>query len=529
MQKAKFQELHLSDDILKAVVDMGFEEATPIQTMAIPPMLEGSDISGQAQTGTGKTAAFGIPILEKVEPKDKHVQAIILCPTRELAIQVAEELRQLGKYKRGIYSLAVYGGQPIERQLAPLARGVHIVVGTPGRVIDHIERGTLRLDSVRTVVLDEADVMLDMGFIEDIERILQRVPQERQTAFFSATMPAQFLQLTRKYQRHPKIVKVVHEALTVPAIEQVYFETTQSMKVELLSRLIDVYNPKLALVFCNTKKGVDDLAGHLQTRGYMAEPLHGDMRQASRDRVMSKFRSGQLQILIASDVAARGIDVDDVEIVVNYDLPQDEEYYVHRIGRTARAGRAGKAFAFVVGRDIYKLRDIQRYAKVHIRRQPIPTAHDVQQVRTNQVMEKIRSAIADGNLGAYTQMVEKMLVEELTSLDVAAALLKLLMNENAPAVEQGDIGDLNNTGAEHGMVRLFMNVGKFQGIKPSDIVGAIANEVGISGKLIGAIRIFDKYTFVEVPKENAKDVLRVMKDNQIKGKTINVELASPRK
>ena len=360
MNITKFEDLPISDEIKRSIAEIGFEEPSPIQAQSIPVILSGKDVIGQAQTGTGKTAAFSIPILEKVDPNNKHLQAIVLCPTRELAIQVSKEIRKLGKFKSGIKTLPVYGGQPIDRQIKALKSGVQVVIGTPGRVIDHINRKTLKLDDVKMVVLDEADEMLDMGFREDIELILNQTPIERQTTFFSATMPKEILELTKLYQHEPEIIKVVRKELTVPNIKQFYIETRRANKLEVLCRLIDVYNPKLSVVFCNTKRGSDELVSELQARGYFADALHGDLKQTQRDIVMDKFRQGTIDILVATDVAARGIDVDDVDMVFNYDLPQDEEYYVHRIGRTGRAGREGVSFSFVYGKEMRKMRDIER-------------------------------------------------------------------------------------------------------------------------------------------------------------------------
>lgn len=532
MEQMRFEDLGLSKEIMKAIEEMGFEEASHIQAKAIPEAMSGRDIIGQSQTGTGKTAAFGIPILEKVNPDSKKMQAIILCPTRELAVQVSEELKRLSKHKRGINILPIYGGQSIDRQIQALKRGVQIVIGTPGRVLDHIGRGTMKMETVNIVVLDEADEMLDMGFVEDIEAILKNTPETRQTILFSATLPADIVRITKKYQKDPVEVKIVHKDLTVPSIEQIYFEVKDKSKSEVLSRLIDIYNPKLSLVFCNTKRKVDELVEQLQARGYSADGLHGDLKQAQRDRVMGKFRNGTIEILVATDVAARGIDVDDVEAVFNYDVPQDEEYYVHRIGRTGRAGRVGRAFTFVVGRDIYKLRDIMRYAKTKITLNAVPTASDVEEVKSSLFLEKIKKSIAEGHLGNYTRIIEGMLEDEISSLDIAAALLKMVMGDNKKEKEKEvfeEVSDLDNTGArENGMVRLFINAGKLQGIGVRDVVGAIAGETGLSGKLIGTIDVFDKYTFVEIPKEYASDVIRVMKNNQIKGKKINIEPANSR-
>jgi len=533
MQTLKFTELNLSNEVLKAVADMGFEEATPIQSLAIPKMMSGVDIIGQAQTGTGKTAAFGIPLLERIDAKNKAVAAIILCPTRELAIQVCEELQTLSKYKRGIAVVPVYGGQPINRQMMALSKGAQIVVGTPGRVIDHIERRTLKLDNVKTVVLDEADEMLDMGFRDDIELILKNVPEERQTVFFSATMPKEFLFLTKKYQHHPETIKVVHEKLTVPLIEQYYFDIREHQKLEALARCLDMYDPKLSIVFCNTKKKVDEVTAALQARGYSADALHGDMNQSQRDRVMSKFRSGSIEILVATDVAARGIDVDDVDIVFNYDVPKDDEDYVHRIGRTGRAGKTGKAYTFVSGKDIYKLRDIQRYTKVNIKRIQIPSLADVENIKVTQMIEKVREALKDKGNEKYERMAESLISGDVTSLDVAAALLKLAFADAKKEQEaQADVfskrneGGYASTGAkERGMTRLFINIGKKDGVRAGDFVGAIAGEAGLPGNAVGNIKILEAFSFVEVPNENADDVINALNSSNIKGKRVSVEPA----
>ena len=415
---------------------MGFEEMTPIQARAIPLILEGKDIIGQAQTGTGKTLAFGLPILQSIHPKIKKMQAIILCPTRELAIQVAEEIKSALKYKRDIVILAVYGGQPIDRQIRILKSGAHIVIGTPGRTIDHINRGTLKLDTVKTVVLDEADEMLNMGFIDDVEMILKRTPKERQTLLFSATMPKPILDLTRKYQKDPEYVRVVHKQLTVPNVEQYYFEVKESVKLDVLCRLIDMYGLKSSLVFCNMKRRVDEVVMHLEARGYPALGLHGDMTQSQRTQAMDIFKRNASEILVATDVAARGIDVENIEAVFNYDIPQDEEYYVHRVGRTARAGKKGLAFTFVVGREIYKLRDIESYASTKITRKSIPTLTDVEEVKTTVILEKIKDIIDKGNIERYVQIVEPLLTEDYATLDIAAALLKITMDEESKEYPQ---------------------------------------------------------------------------------------------
>ena len=525
MKKVKFEELNISQDIMKAIEDMGFEETTPIQTNAIPLILKGKDIVGQAQTGTGKTAAFGIPLLEKIDTNSKKTQAIILCPTRELAIQVAEELKRLAKYKRRLTTLPVYGGQSINRQIKALKKGVQVVIGTPGRVMDHIRRKTLRLSNIDFFILDEADVMLDMGFIDDIETVLRDIPEERQTLFFSATIPKAIHDLSKKYQKNSKSVKVAHEELTVPRIEQYYCEIRRGDKLKVLTRLIDLHNPKLALVFCNTRKMVDKLNIQLQARGYLSDGLHGGLNQNQRDRVMSKFRNGIIEILVATDVAARGIDVDDIDIVFNYDVPQDTDYYVHRIGRTGRAGKTGKAFTFIVGKDIYKLRDIQKYTNTKIYRRDIPTLNDVEEARLEEFIEGLTDYIEEEHLGRYVKMVENLLENEFTAIEIAAALMKKALDKEADSEQEMNEPNFGDTGAEPGMVRLFINAGKKNKISPRHIVGAIAGETGLSGNLIGAIDVYDSFTFVEVPRESGQKVLQIMKDNYIKGKQINIEPA----
>lgn len=428
MESLTFKDLNLSKNIERAVEDMGFEEPTPIQSQSIPYLMEGKDVIGQAQTGTGKTAAFGIPALEMLDVKSKKVQVVVLCPTRELANQVAEEMSNLAKYQN-TKMLPVYGGQPIDRQIKALRRGVHIVIGTPGRVLDHIQRKTLKLDGVKMLVLDEADEMLDMGFREDIEFILSRVPAQKQTVLFSATMPQPIIKLTKKYQQNPQMVKTVHKELTVPQIEQFYFEVKSNAKTEVLCRLIDIYNFKSSLVFCNTKKNVDKQVETLKARGYLVDGLHGDMRQAQRERVMSNFRKGEIETLVATDVAARGIDVENIEAVFNYDIPQDEESYVHRIGRTGRAGKEGVAITFASGKDIRKIKNIQKHTKAKITRKNVPSQSDVEDIRAEMLSQNVKKIIDDGHIGKYEHWVENLLEEDYASVDVAAALVKILLSE----------------------------------------------------------------------------------------------------
>ena len=532
MEKLRFEEMNLSDDIKRAVEAMGFEEASPIQSQAIPILMEGKDIIGQAQTGTGKTAAFGIPILEMINQKDNSVQALILCPTRELSIQVAQEITRLGKFKRALNVLPIYGGQPIDRQIRALKKGVQIVVGTPGRVIDHINRRTLKLGNVKMMVLDEADEMFDMGFRDDIEFVMNKIDVNRQTIFFSATMPPEIRKFASKYQKDPEFIKVVHKEMTVPEVEQFYYELKSHMKTEILSRLIDIENPKLTLVFCNTKRKVDELTGELQGRGYSVDGLHGDLKQNQRDNVMGKFRNGNIDILVATDVAARGLDVDEIDMVVNYDVPQDEEYYVHRIGRTARAGRAGRAVSFVSGREIYKLKDIQKFTKTKIERLDLPTLSEIKDQYADSILIKIREEIESEDLKKYSVMLDALLQEEQNSFDIAAALLKLYLKENKMMDNHQEL-DMVDTQKKFKTssttTRLHVNIGKNKGFSPRHLLSAIFQETGLSKKLIGNIDVFDSFTFMEVQSDYADTVIEGLTGKKLKGQKVRVERASEKK
>lgn len=519
-----FEEMCLDTRIMRAIAEMGFEQPSPIQAQSIPIAVEGKDMIGQARTGTGKTASFGIPMLQRINPKDKNLQAIVLCPTRELAIQSANEIRKLAKFLHGIKVLPIYGGQEISKQIRSLKGGVQIVIGTPGRVMDHLRRHTLKPQTVDIVVLDEADEMLNMGFREDIETILGQLPEERQAMLFSATMPKPILEIAKRYLHEPEIVKVIQKELTVPKIEQYYYEVNPRKKNEVLSRLLDMYDPSLSLVFCNTKRKVDELVADLKGRGYFAEGLHGDMKQSQRDRVMNGFRNGRTDILVATDVAARGIDVDDVEAVFNYDVPQDDEYYVHRIGRTGRAGREGRAFTLVVGKEIYKLKDIQRYCKTKIRRQPIPSVNDVAAIKVEKLLEQAGELIATDGLGRMMDLLEEYLDgSDYSATEMAAALLAMQLGETSTqTLPKEEFGD---TGAEPGMVRMFMNIGKKDRVRIGDILGAVAGESGMEGALVGTIDMYDNFSFVEVPQEYAAAVLEAMNHSKIKGRRVNMEPA----
>jgi ATP-dependent RNA helicase DeaD len=439
MSTKLFSELGLSSELLKAIDKLGFEKAAPIQAEAIPVLMAGRDVVGQSQTGSGKTAAFAIPAIEKTDPNVKAVQVLILCPTRELAVQVSEEVHKLALFKRGISALPIYGGQSYERQFWGLKQGAQIVIGTPGRVMDHMRRGTLRLETVKMVILDEVDVMLNMGFRDDIEFILQAVPKERQTVLFSATIPRPIQELIQKYSRDPQQIRIEQKAMTVPTVEQSYYEVDRRFKIELLTRLIDIHDLRLGIIFCNTKRMVDDLVDHLNAQGYSADRLHGDMSQGMRERVMNKFRKSGLEFLVATDVAARGIDVDDVQVVFNYDLPYDPEDYVHRIGRTGRAGRSGMAISFVSGRELFQIQHIERYTRMRIQRSKAPTAAEVEEARANVFVDKLRATLQSGDFKRNDQLVERLLEEGFTSTDIASALIHHLQSADgtpAPAREE---------------------------------------------------------------------------------------------
>lgn len=520
-----FEQLNLSKRVMSALKEMGFEEPTPIQAEAIPLLMEQQDVIGQAQTGTGKTAAFGIPIIEKLNPRYRGVQALILTPTRELAIQVAEEISKVGRFKE-VKTLPIYGGQPIERQIRALRFGVQVVIGTPGRILDHLNRKTLRLDKIKMLVLDEADEMLDMGFIEDIETILKATPEDRQTLLFSATMAEEIQRLAKNYLREPRMITVSKDELTVPLIDQVYYEVREKDRLEALCRILDTSDTTLAIIFCRTKRGVDDLVNGLHARGYQAEGLHGDLSQTQRNRVMKKFRDGKVEILVATDVAARGLDVENVSHVINYEVPQDPESYVHRIGRTGRAGRSGVAITLVVPREYRQLRLIEKIAKTRITRGQLPSIADVAERQRDFIKGKIREMAIKGNLELYRQLVAD-LVNEFDPADVAAAAVKLafdLPENELDDVEQAEI-NFGDTGAESGMVRFFMNVGRDDELRPQDLVKFIAEEAGIPGNTVGRIRIYDRFTFVEVPEQHAERVLYSLHRNEIRGRKVNVEPA----
>lgn len=535
-----FNDFNISKEIIDAIGEMGFEEPSPIQAGAIPLVLQGIDVIGQAQTGTGKTAAFGIPILERIDSKSKNVQAMILCPTRELSIQVAEEISKLGKFLKGVKVVPIYGGQPIERQIRALKQGTQIVVGTPGRIIDHIKRKTLKTDNIKIFVLDEADEMFDMGFREDIEMIIGRLPEEKQMTFFSATMAKEIMNFAKTYQSEPEIIRVVKKEMTVPKVDQYYFDLDPHMKTEILARVLDIYNPNLTIVFCNTKRMVDELTSKLKDRGYLAEALHGDLKQNQRDFVMNKFRKLSTDILVATDVAARGIDVDEVDMVVNYDMPQDDEYYVHRIGRTARAGREGTAISFVSGKEYYKLRDIQKYTKSIIARKEIPTLGDIRKNESTKLLNILTENINKEENKKYEPIINVLLEENYNPIDIASVCISLYMNEKGVGNHE-ELDYIDNDKKrpvrkqrqarpkerfkKGKWKRVFINIGRIDGVSERHILSAILQNNKLHKNDVGSIDIYDKYSFVDINAKRTNEVVKDLNKIRIRGRKIKSEIA----
>ena len=524
-----FNELGLPQEIVRAVEEMGYEEATEIQAKAIPLLLEGKDVVGRSQTGTGKTAAFGLPAAAMIDPEGaRRVQTLILCPTRELAMQASQELEKFSKYLPYVKTCAIYGGADIERQITQLKKGVNIVVGTPGRVMDHIRRHTLHLEELRMVILDEADEMLNMGFREDIEEILQYIPEERQTVLFSATMPPQIMAITGEYQRDPVVVGVEQKSRTVEKIAQFYYEVPMGRKTDALQMLLIAFEPKLSMIFCNTKAMVDELTENLVAKGFKAAGLHGDMKQQSRTQVLNAFKSGRLNILIATDVAARGIDVDDVDAVFNYDIPQDNEYYIHRIGRTGRAGRSGTAYTIVSGRkQVYELKEIARFTKADIIRCELPTRDDVIEKKTQHVLDKVKNYVETDKYPDGAELLERLTSLGLTAEQVAATLLGMRISKETRTVPEF-IKPVFRPRDEKGRAKgnsckIEISLGRQNRIAPNFVLGALVDATGMAGKNFGKIDIYDRYTTVEVPEEDCEHILDSMTGTKINGQKIKVK------
>lgn len=516
MEKLTFDRLGLSPEVLRAVAALGFEEAAPIQAAAIPVLLAGSDVVGQSQTGSGKTAAFAIPAIEKAAAAERAVQVLVLCPTRELATQVADQVHKLAAFKRGLHALPVYGGASFERQAYELKRGAQIVIGTPGRVMDHMNRGTLKLDRVRFVVLDEADRMLDMGFRDDIRTILDAVPAGRQTAFFSATVSAAIRGLITRYANDPVTLHIEQKEVSAPAIEQWFYEVHPRAKFDALLRLIDFHSFRSGVVFCNTQRMVDELADDLQAQGVPADRLHGGIAQAQRTRVMNKFKKAGFEFLIATDVAARGIDVNDLELVVNYDLPYDPEDYVHRIGRTGRAGKRGMAVTFVSGRDLRKIQFLERFAHTKIRRGTLPTEFEIDEKRADALLGRVRAILDDGSWRPHAVTVDRLLEEGVDSTELAAALFQLLAgpvvaDPKSSAPEPARHVPAAAAKAPHtpppaaarkagpGKLWISVGLGRTQLGNPRDLVDLLVEGAGLAARDVGVIDLGETASLVEVP------------------------------
>jgi len=521
-----FAELGLDDDVFQAISARGFEVPTPIQAKSIPVILSGRDMIGLAQTGTGKTAAFAIPICQRLDPTDLKTQALILAPTRELAVQVAGAIHDLAKVK-GLRVVPVYGGQPIDRQFRSLRNGAQVVVGTPGRVLDHLRRGSLSIANVHLCVLDEADEMLALGFAEDLDSILSELPEQRQIAFFSATMPPRILELTKKTLRDPVHITITSRQRTLDTTNQTYYEVPKGKKLEALGRVLDMETPGPTIVFCRTRQDTSDLSESLRLRGYNTEALHGDMNQNERDRVMRRFREGQADLLIATDVAARGLDIDTVTHVINFDIPWDVEQYIHRIGRTGRAGRSGDAITLVSGRELFQLKNIERLIGSPIRPARIPTAADIAARRREHFQDQMREALLANEHESQLAMVGD-LAEDFETAQIAAAALHLLWKSQTPnAAEAAEAMTQDFEQPETGMTRIFVSMGRKDGLRPADLVGAITHEAGMNGRDIGVIDLQDRSSFVEVPTAKASDVIEALTRAKIRHRKVKVGLAHP--
>lgn len=520
-----FRDFPLSEAIQRAVAEVGYTEPTPIQAQSIPLILEGKDVIGRSHTGTGKTAAFGLPAIEMIDPDLEGVQVLALCPTRELAMQAAAEVEKFARYKKGVKVVAVYGGASMEKQIFQLKKGANFVIGTPGRIMDHLRRRTLRLGSLRVVILDEADEMLNMGFREDIETILAQAPEERQTVLFSATMPQPILDITREYQKDPVMVAIGSErSRTAENIEQFYFDCPMGRKMDVLNLLLAKYDPKLSVVFCNTKKMVDELSEYLTNAGYQAVGIHGDMRQSARTQVMASFKSHRTRILIATDVAARGIDVENVDAVFNFDIPQDIEFYVHRIGRTARAGKEGKAYTLISGRrQFYQLRDIMASTGAKIVQAEIPSASEIYESRLSQFAASLAESLAQP-LPEGEAMLHRLTGMGLTAEQVAEAALERLLAGQRKALPEVQVVSRRGESRDGKQTGVVLSIGRRQRIAPNFILGAIADATGIPGKQVGKIDIYDDYTVVQLGAEDARLTAETMATCRINGHKTEVRL-----
>lgn len=547
MNTTPFTELGLPAPLLQAIEELGYERPSAIQAMAIPVAMAGHDLVGLSQTGSGKTAAFVLPALAKIEVALRKPQILILCPTRELAIQVCEDVHRLGSKMSRLSAVPVYGGAPIGRQFRALEDGAHLIVGTPGRLLDHLRRGSFDPSHIKMTILDEADRMLDMGFREEMEELLGQLPDSRQTMFFSATMNRGVEGLIKRFSKDPQMLQIERKALTVESIEQRQYEVRERSKVEVLSRLLDLEDPRLAIVFCNTKKAVDECTEALLARGYPADRLHGDVTQQMRERVLNRFRDGKVEVLVATDVAARGIDIEEIDIVFNYDVPQDPEDYVHRIGRTGRAGRSGRAITFVFGRDLYRLQNIERTIRQKITRHRVPSQEEVEDRRADALYDSVRDRLEAGSFQGHETYIERLLDQGHTATDIAGSLFTLLREatttkgqsiaeDNAGPGSQGggkfDRADSQPHRPDHNnersssyageMTKLFVNLGKTHGINAKDFVGMFYREGQVPDGTLGHIKLFPRHTIVEVPEECVEKTLRALGKSKLRGKPFRI-------
>jgi ATP-dependent RNA helicase DeaD len=561
MDTPPFSELGLPDTLLAAIETLGYERPSPIQAMSIPPALLGKDILGLSATGSGKTAAFTLPALSKLDVKELYPQVLILCPTRELAVQVCEEVHRLGAKMPGLHATPVYGGAPMDRQLRALRSGAQLVVGTPGRLLDHLRRGSFDASRIKMAILDEADRMLDMGFKDEMDELLAALPAERQTLFFSATMNPGVSRLIQKFGNKPEVIQIEQKARTVSTVEQSYFEVRQRSKVEVLSRILDMNPPRLGIIFCNTKRSVDECTEDLVNRGYAADRLHGDITQQMRERVLKRFRDGAVEILVATDVAARGLDIEEIDIVFNYDLPTDPEDYVHRIGRTGRAGRSGRAVSFVYGREIYRLQSIERYTRHVIKRERIPSVEEVEGRRADLIFEDLKERLESGKFEAYQDNIDRLLEQGHTPTDIAGALVTMIReasgregaaieedrepdrparretarpprDDRGPRPDRSDAPRFERAGpprgpsapSEAGMTRLFLSLGKTHGVMAKEIVGMLYREVGLPDGCLGRITLFPKHSLVDVPDQFVGLVLDRTRSARLRGRPFRMDV-----
>ena len=567
MDTPPFSELGLPDTLLAAIETLGYERPSPIQAMSIPPALLGKDLVGLSATGSGKTAAFTLPALAKLDVKEGYPQVLILCPTRELAVQVCEEVHRLGAKMNGLHATPVYGGAPIDRQLRALRSGAQLVVGTPGRLLDHLRRGSFDASRIKMAILDEADRMLDMGFKDEMDELLAALPADRQTLFFSATMNPGVSRLIQKFGNSPEVIQIEQKARTVSTVEQSYFEVRQRSKVEVLSRILDMNPPRLGIVFCNTKRSVDECTEDLVNRGYAADRLHGDITQQMRERVLKRFRDGAVEILVATDVAARGLDIEEIDIVFNYDLPTDPEDYVHRIGRTGRAGRSGRAVSFVYGREIYRLQSIERYTRSVIKRERIPSVEQVEGRRADLIFDDLKERLETGKFDTYQDNIDRLLEQGHTPTDIAGALVTMIREasgregsaieedreperrERREAPRRDDRPQRDDRGPqrddrgsqrddrgprhdgprdiipqESGMTRLFLSLGKTHGVMAKEIVGMLYREAGLPDGCLGRITLFPKHSLVDVPEQFVGQVIDRTRNARLRGRPFRMDV-----